>query len=60
MDTLILDRPIRQQRVAFKEETCGDSREEIIVKLKEAAKDLKLIKEGKLEGRPLKDFLNDL
>jgi len=59
MDTLILDRPVKQRRV-FKEETDGDSREEIIAKLKEAAKDLKLIKEGKLKGRLLKDFLNDL
>jgi len=35
----------------------GDSREDIIANLKGAAKDLKLIKAGKLKGRPLKDFL---
>ena len=59
MDTLILDRPVKQRRV-FKEETDGDSREEIIAKLKKAAKDLKLIKEGKLKGRPARELLNEL
>ena len=43
-----------------KEEIDGDSREEIITKLKEVAKDVKLINAGKLEGRPLKDFLDEL
>ena len=43
-----------------KEETDSDSREEIIAKLKAASNDLKLIKAGKLKGRPLKDFLNEL
>ena len=36
------------------------SRKEIIANLKEAAKDLKLIKAGKLETRPLNDFLDEL
>ena len=40
-----------------KEENDGDTREEIIANLKEAAKDLKLIKEGKLKTRPLKRLL---
>jgi len=47
-------------KVTKEEESDGDSREKIIANLKEAAKDLKLIKAGKLEGRPLKDFLNEL
>jgi len=38
----------------------GDSREEIIENLKQAAKDLKLIKEGKLKGRPAREFLKEL
>ena len=42
------------------EENDGDSREEIISNLKEAAKDLKLIKAGKLEGRPARELLNEL
>jgi len=42
------------------DETDGDSREEIIAKLKGAAKDVKLINAGKLKGRPLKDFLDEL
>ena len=42
------------------EDDDGDSREEIIENLKQAAKDLKLIKEGKLKTRPLKEFLNEL
>ena len=42
------------------EKNDGDSREEIIANLKEAAKELKLIKAGKLETRPLKEFLNEL
>jgi len=43
-----------------KEESDGDSREKIIANLKEAAKDLKLIKAGKLEGRPARELLNEL
>jgi len=42
------------------EENDGDSREDIIANLKEAAKSLKLIKEGKLETRPLNDFLDEI
>ena len=38
----------------------GDSREEIITNLKQAAKDLKLIKEGKLKGRPARELLKEL
>jgi len=38
----------------------GETREEIIAKLKGAAHDLKLIKEGKLETRTLKEFLDEL
>ena len=41
----------------IEKENYGDSREEIITNLKEAAKDLKLIKEGKLKGRPAKELL---
>jgi hypothetical protein len=41
-------------------ENNGDTREEIIANLKEAAKDLKQIKEGKLIGRPLNEFLDEL
>ena len=43
-----------------KEENDGASREEIIANLKEAAKDLKLIKTGKLEGRPARELLDEL
>jgi len=42
------------------EENDGDSREEIIANLKEAAKSLKLIKEGKLIGRPAEELFNEL
>jgi len=42
------------------EENDGDSREQIIANLKGAAKDLKLIKAGTIETRPLKDFLDEL
>ncbi|GHT62995.1 hypothetical protein AGMMS50239_17940 [Bacteroidia bacterium] len=41
-------------------ETDGDSREEIIANLKQAAKDLKLIRAGKLEGRPVEELLKEL
>jgi hypothetical protein len=42
------------------EKNNDDSHKEIIANLKEAAKDLKLIKAGKLETRPLNDFLDEL
>ena len=42
------------------EDNDGDSREEIIANLKEAAKSLKLIKEGKLETRPARELLKEL
>ena len=42
------------------EENDGDSREEIIANLKQTAKDLKLLKEGKLETRPAREFLKEL
>ena len=42
------------------EENSDDSRKKIIDNLKEAAKDLKLLKAGKLETRPLNDFLNEI
>jgi len=42
------------------EKNDSDLREEIITNLKGAAEDLKLLKAGKLETRPLKDFLNEL
>ena len=42
------------------EENDGDSREDIIANLKEAAKSLKLIKEGKLVGCPAEELLNEL
>jgi len=42
------------------EENDGDSREEIIANLQQAASDVKLIREGKLEGRPAREFLNEL
>jgi len=38
----------------------GDSREAIVANLKEAANDLKLIREGKLEGRPVEELINEL
>lgn len=42
------------------EEDEGDSREDIIANLKEAAQSLKLIKEGKHIGCPAEDLLNEL
>jgi len=41
------------------EKNNDSSRKEIIANLKEVAKDLKLIKAGKLETRPLNDFLDE-
>ena len=43
-----------------KEEFDGDSHEEIIANLKEVAKDIQLIKAGKLNGRPARALLNEL
>ena len=56
MSTLTLDNFVKIDE----EETDGDSREEIIANLKEAAKELKLIKEGKFIGRPVEELLNEL
>ena len=42
------------------EKNDSNSREEIITNLKSAAEDLKLLKAGKLETRPLNDFLNEV
>ena len=42
------------------EENDGDTREEIIANLKEAAQSIKLIKEGKLIGCPAEELLNEL
>ncbi len=38
----------------------GDSKEEIIANIEEGLKEMKLYKEGKMKGTPLKDFLNEL
>jgi len=46
--------------VKVEEENDGDSREEIIANLQQAAIDLKLIKEGKLIGRPARELINEL
>ena len=42
------------------EKNDGDSREEIITNLKQTAKDLKLLKEGRLETRPARELLKEL
>jgi hypothetical protein len=42
------------------EEDRGDSEEEIIANLTEAFEQVKLIKKGKLKGRPVEEFLNEL
>jgi hypothetical protein len=42
------------------DEDRGDSREDILANLTEAFKQIKLIREGKLETTPAKDFLNEL
>jgi hypothetical protein len=42
------------------EEDDGDSREEVIASLKETAKELKLLKAGKLKTRPAEELLNEL
>ena len=41
------------------EENDGDSHEEIVANLKQAAKDLILIKEGKLKCRPARELLKE-
>ena len=46
--------------VEIAEKTDGDSREDIITNLKQTAKDLKLLKEGKLETRPARELLKEL
>lgn len=46
--------------VKVKEEKEGDSKEEVIKKLKQGFKEMKLIKEGKLKTTSAKDFLNEL
>jgi hypothetical protein len=38
----------------------GDSNEEVIANLRQAFKELKLFREGKLQARPLEEFLNEL
>ena len=38
----------------------GDTKEEIIANLKQGFREMELYKEGKLEGTPLKDLLNEL
>lgn len=43
-----------------KVEDHGDSKEEVISNLKQGFEEMKLYKEGKLKGTPLKDFLNEL
>jgi len=42
------------------EENDEDLREDIIANLKEAAKELKLIKKGEIKTRPLNDFLDEI
>lgn len=42
------------------QEDTGDSKEEIKANLKQAFKELKLLKEGKLEGIPVEDLLDEL
>ena len=42
------------------ENTIGDTREEIIDNLKQAAKELKLVLDGKIEGRPARELINEL
>ena len=42
------------------ENIIGDTREEIMDNLKQAAKELKLVREGKLEGRSAYELLNEL
>jgi len=46
--------------VEIEEENDCDSHEEIIANLKQTAKDLKLLKAGKLKTRPARELLNEL
>ena len=43
-----------------KPEDDGDTKEEIIANLKQGFREMELYKEGKLQGTPLKDLLNEL
>lgn len=38
----------------------GDSKEEVIKNIKQGFEEMKLIKDGKSKGTPLKDFLDEL
>ncbi len=38
----------------------GDSKEDVVKNLKQGFEEMKLFKENKKEGTPLKDFLNEL
>ena len=55
----------RQERIILnfvkvvEDENGGDSCEEIIDNLKQTARDLKLLKEGKLETRPARELLKN-
>jgi hypothetical protein len=46
--------------VAPIEDNDGDSREEIIANLRQGFIELELYKQGKLQARPVADFLNEL
>jgi len=46
--------------VKFELTVDGDSKEEVIKNIKQGFEEMKLIKEGKLKGTPLKDFLDEL
>ena len=44
-----------------KQETIeGDSKEDIIKNVKQGLKEMKLVEQGKLKSRPLKDLLDEL
>ena len=65
MSTVTIDRIKSRQRVVLSvlprnENSIGDTREEIVDNLKQAAKELKLVREGKLEGRSAYELLNEL
>mgnify|MGYP001235103299 CR=1 FL=1 len=38
----------------------GDSKEEILANIRQGFEEMKAFKEGKIEGKPLEDFLNEL
>ena len=49
------------QNLGFvKPEEDGDTKEEIIANLKQGFREMELYKEGKLQGTPLKDLLDEL